>query len=358
MLQYFSQHQANLLSLGVLILTALSSGLIALVCHYFYPKCQRSHHVWDDILLKALHIPVQVALWVYGLTYSVETFYAKLAQLSLQLIGMHFRELVSLVCLFWFLWKYIAYFEQRLSSQQYAISQSHDRAKLLSISRLVRALIILIAVLGFLQIIGIPLSGLLAFGGMGALILGLAAKDLLANFFGGLFIYADRPFTIGDWISSPDKDIEGTVEKIGWRLTTIRRFDKRALYIPNSLFSSITLENASKMTHRRLLHTLGLRYCDLAVVDSLCTDIMTLLNNHPDIDPQAQNLVKLEAFGESSINIRVQAFTKPLANMAFMALQHHLLLHIAACVKQVGADFAFPTQTLDIPASLNVSWPR
>ena len=86
--------------------------------------------------------------------------------------------------------------------------------------------------LTLLQTLGLSISGLMAFGGMGGIAVGFAAKDILANFFGGLFIYTDRPFSVGDWIRSPDRDIEGTVEKIGWRVTRIRTFDKRPLYIP------------------------------------------------------------------------------------------------------------------------------
>jgi len=80
-----------------------------------------------------------------------------------------------------------------------------------------------------MQTLGYSISGVLAFGGIGGIAVGFAARDLLANFFGGFMIYMDRPFDVGDWIRSPDQEIEGTVEKIGWRLTTIRTFDKRPL---------------------------------------------------------------------------------------------------------------------------------
>ena len=65
-------------------------------------------------------------------------------------------------------------------------------------------------------------------------------------------VYLDRPFKVGDWIRSPDKDIEGTVEKIGWRLTTIRTFDKRPLYVPNQVFTNVSVQNPSRMSHRRI----------------------------------------------------------------------------------------------------------
>ena len=113
-----------------------------------------------------------------------------------------------------------------------------------------------------LQSLGVSVSGLLAFGGIGGIAVGFAAKDMLANFLGGLSIYLDRPFAVGDWIRSPDRSIEGTVEDIGLRVTRIRTFDQRPLYVPNSTFSSVSLENPSRMTNRRIYETIGVRYED------------------------------------------------------------------------------------------------
>ena len=107
--------------------------------------------------------------------------------------------------------------------------------------------------------------------------MGFAAKDLLANFFGGMMIYMDRPFSVGEWIRSPDKEIEGTVEDIGWRLTRIRTFDKRPLYIPNSVFANISVENPSRMTSRRIYETVGIRYDDIDKMDLIVAQVKGML---------------------------------------------------------------------------------
>ena len=114
-----------------------------------------------------------------------------------------------------------------------------DETTVDAVAKLLRISVIITGVLVALQSLGYSISGVLAFGGVGGIAVGFAARDLLANFFGGLMIYMDRPFNVGEWIRSPDKEIEGTVEKIGWRLTTIRTFDKRPLYVPNSLFNNL-----------------------------------------------------------------------------------------------------------------------
>ena len=82
-------------------------------------------------------------------------------------------------------------------------------------------------------------------------------------------IYLDRPFKVGDWIRSPDRDIEGTVVKIGWRLTEIRTFDQRPLYVPNSMFSTIALQNPSRMLNRRIFETIGIRYDDIHQMEAI-----------------------------------------------------------------------------------------
>ena len=83
--------------------------------------------------------------------------------------------------------------------------------------KLLRASVVITAVLVALQTLGVSVGGVLAFGGVGGIAVGFAARDLLANLFGGLTIYLDRPFRVGDWILSPDREIEGTVIEIGWR---------------------------------------------------------------------------------------------------------------------------------------------
>lgn len=100
-------------------------------------------------------------------------------------------------------------------------------------------------------ILGFSLSGVLAFGGIGGIAVGFAAKDMLANFFGGLAIYLDRPFIVGEWIRSPDHEIEGTVEHIGWRQTRVRAFNKNPIYVPNSLFSTIVVETPTRTRSSR-----------------------------------------------------------------------------------------------------------
>ena len=156
--------------------------------------------------------------------------------------------------------RFIRIAERNFIADKQAKGETFDRATLDAVVKLLRLSVLITAFLVALQTLGFSISGVLAFGGIGGIAVGFAAKDLLANFFGGLVIYLDRPFAVGDWIRSPDREIEGTVERIGWRQTIIRGFDTRPLYIPNSTFTNIAVENPSRMRNRQIYETIGIRY--------------------------------------------------------------------------------------------------
>jgi MscS family membrane protein len=155
------------------------------------------------------------------------------------------------------------------------------------IIRLIKILIIASIVLGIAQYFGFSISSLLTFGGVGGIVMGFAAKDMLSNIFGGLMLQMDRPFSTGDWIRS--SQFEGTVEKIGWRMTRIRTFSKNPIYIPNSIFASIPIETPSRMTNRRINETIGIRYNDIAQMSDIVTEVEAMLKTNKDIE-QSQAL--------------------------------------------------------------------
>ncbi len=233
--------------------------------------------------------------------------------------------------------------------EDYVLEQkTRDETTVQAIAKVARLFFIVIGVLTVMQAFGLSLSGLLTFGGVGGLIVGLAAKDLLSNFFGGLMIYFDRPFKVGDWIRSPDRKIEGTVERIGWRMTSIRTFDKRPLYVPNSVFSNIVVENPSRMLNRRIFETIGLRYDDAEKVPIIIDAVREMLQNHKDIDTRQTLIVNFDSFGASSLNFFIYTFTKTVNWVRYHEVKQDVLLQVMAIIKEHEADIAFPTQTLKL----------
>ena len=284
-------------------------------------------------------------LWV-GVCYLALEIYPVADKLQKLLIQAYDTVLVFLLA--WFLHRLIAGGEADLLAERRGSRSSADKATVRAVAKLVRIMLWVVAGLMVLQSVGVTISGLLAFGGIGGIAVGFAAKDLLANFFGGLSIYLDRPFTTGDWIRSPDRQIEGTVEDIGWRLTRIRTFDQRPLYVPNAVFSQIAVENPSRMYNRRIHETIGLRYQDADKVADIVTQVRCMLESHPDIDLSRTLIVNFLSFGASSLDFFVYTFTKTTVWVDFHAIKQDVLLKILEIIHANGADVAFPTRTLEL----------
>ena len=189
---------------------------------------------------------------------------------------------------------------------------------------------------------------MLAFGGIGGIAVGFAARDMLANFFGALMIYLDRPFTVGETIRSPDREIMGTVEQIGWRLTRIRTFENRPLYVPNSVFATIAIENFTRMLNRRIYETIGVRYDDSSRVQPIVDDVRTMLESHPGIDPDEFLMVNFNAFAPSSLDFFIYAFTRTKAWDEYHAVKQDVLLKVNEIIERHGAEIAFPTSTVHL----------
>jgi len=220
---------------------------------------------------------------------------------------------------------------------------------------LLRSSILITSALVMLQTLGYSISGVLAFGGLSGVVVGFAAKDLLANLFGGLMIHLDRPFSPGDWIRSPDQNIEGTVEEVGWRLTKVRTFDKRPLYIPNATFSNISVENPQRMSHRRIKETIGIRYCDADKMETIINRVRAMLVSHPEIDNRQTLIVNFNAFAPSSLDFFIYTFTKTTNWVRFHEVKQDVLLQIIEIIDQCDAEIAFPTSTLHLPDPVQYS---
>ena len=265
------------------------------------------------------------------------------------------QKIILLLSLLWFGQRCIAYLEDRLTLRSLSQSESKlDQTTVRGVCQFSRILVLVIVILFALESFGIGLSGVLAFSGLSSIAIGFAAKDLLANFFGGFMIFHDRPFSVGDWIASPDRQIEGTVEYIGWRLTRIRTFDKRPLYVPNSIFSTIAIINPQRMTNRRIKTIIGLRYQDRDKLSLITDGIEELLRGHPEIDQKTTTFVKLVNFGPSSLDILVYTFTKTTNWIRFQTIQQEIFLEVLAIIDQHGAACAFPTTTVEMADRLDV----
>jgi len=327
----------------LLIKYLIGAGIIALffigylIVFFFQHKKKHRH---NNIFIHLIS-----TILLCGLIFIINQ-YVKMAisDFNLKLISFEMVNVFTTAATAFILMNKVFQLLNRFEKNQ--IKKGRDPTSAKMISRISKISIFVIIVLLFGEHFGMSLSGLLTFGGIGGIAIGMAGRDILSNFFSGVMLYFDRPFNIGDWISSPDRQIEGTVVEIGWRITKIITFDHRPLYIPNSIFSSISVENPGQMTNRRITTELGLRYDDADKVGVIVEDIRTMLMQHEKIDTNQTLLVYFNQFAGSSLNIMVYCFTKTTVWSEWLAIQQEVYLKIIAIVHQHGADFAFQTQTI------------
>ena len=339
------------INLALLLLAVLLLHLIErVVLTRLAAHAEKSRNLWDDALVHGLRHPVSFWLYSMGVLLALGIIAGQFSLGGAEKYLGTARQIVTLLALAWALIRMVKRFEAlRTMPPPGTNVNAMDATTASAISKLLRAVVVVLVGLAILQNLGVSLSGVLAFGGVGGIAVGFAARDLLANFFGALMIHLDRPFKVGDWIRSPDREIEGTVEDIGWRLTRIRTFDQRPLYIPNAMFTSIVLENPSRMYNRRINEKIGIRYDDWQKMPAIVADVRTMLVEHEDLETDKRTLiVNFDSYGASHLEFFIYTFTKTTQWVQYHEIKQDVLMKIMNIVHQHGAEFAFPTRTLHL----------
>lgn len=317
-------------------------------------RTRATRNPWDDALFDAIRAPASALIWLLGISLA-----ASLVSRHSDAVVFDYveptREIGIIVILTWFLLRLIGHVEENFIRIRQRERQEFDQTAVDAIGKLARASVVITAILVLLQNLGVSISGLLAFGGVGGIAVGFAAKDILANFFGGMTVYLDKPFKVGDWIRSPEKEIEGTVERIGWRSTRIRTFDQRPLYVPNSIFTNIVVENPSRMLARRIFETIGVRYDDFDKLEAIVADVRSMLEAHEDIDQDRILMVNFDAYADSSLNFFIYAFTRTKVWAEYHEVKQDVLFKVGQVILKHGAEIAFPTRTLHMPEGLTLA---
>ena len=214
----------------------------------------------------------------------------------------------------------------------------------------VKLTVSVVLLLMVIQNLGYSVSSLLASLGIGGLAIALAARDAMANFFGSIVIFTDRPFQVGDWIVVGD--VEGTVEEVGFRTTRVRQFDKAMVTVPNSRFTDSSVVNFSNRSIRRMKFEVGLTYDTSAEqMRMFLSRVNDLLRAHPGLD-QTFHFARFVSMGAYALNVQIYAFSTTKDWVTWLETRESLMLQIMELVEESGLAFAFPTQTIvmDDPA--------
>ena len=343
-----------ILSIYQLIIIIITTLAIAIVVHIVLNKIlkiankhtQKTSNLWDDSLLIAISKPATAIIWIFAISWVVQIILHHLDDTSLNVSIP--RNLAIIISITWFAFRYINEISKAMLVTNTDSQAKIDTSTIIAITKLLKVTSIVIAATIVMQQLGLNISGILAFGGIGGIAVGFAAKDMLANFFGGFMLHLDKPFSIGDSIRLAEQNITGKVEYIGWRQSIIKTFDKRPVYLPNSIFSNNAVENITRMENRRIFTTIGLRYKDADKLKVVLTEIEQMLNKNTEIDTEKTIVVKFNQFGASSLDCLISAFTKTTSWEEFQAVRQDVLIQAFTIIKKHGADIAFPTTTLDI----------
>ena len=328
-----------LLILGLLmrrVIPRLFQGLLSK-----YARSSRFH--WDNDLVELIPKPLSyvVQLGIWYVTATVLTL--PQSPLNIRRIVFQGFEIALWVMLTWVFFRLIDVVTRVLDRAADRTDTKLDDQLVPLIRKATKVLLAVIITVMVLQNLDIEVTSLIASLGIGGLVLALAAKDTVANFFGSVVVFTDQPFQIGDWIEVGG--VEGIVEEVGFRTTLIRKFDKSLVYMPNQVFTASSIKNYSRREVRRIKFSVGLGYDTTPdQMRAFLEGVRELLKNLEGITEDTA--VAFNEMGASSLNVLVMCYSRSSVWTEYMAVQQELFLKIMDLVESMGLEIAFPTQTI------------
>ena len=191
--------------------------------------------------------------------------------------------------------------------------------------------------------IGVDITALVAGLGIGGLALAMASKESLENLLGSFTIFLDKPFTVGDTVTAGS--VTGKVEKVGFRSTQLRTFDKSLVTVPNKMMVDAELDNLGMRPVRRVKFDIGLNYETTAEqIKKIVSDIQTMVDDHPRTNDEGK--VRFQEFGSSSLDVLVIYFVDSPSWDDLIDVREDINYKIMEIVKKHNSDFAFPSTTV------------
>ncbi len=343
-LNIYSKISIQILSL--ILFTFFTSKLIKYLLFDLFKYFSKNDNL-DNSIIVASKKPILFFMWLYCFITCSNLIIERIDESMLK-IANNLKYAIMYLSVLIFLLKSISQVKRHYILQKEKYNSSLDYPGIDAVEKLSKVSVIIIWSIFALGKMGFNLNALLAFSGAGGILVGFAGKDLFTNIFGGLVIYLDKPFVVGDWIASPDKDIEGDVEAIGWRQTRILTFEKFPIYVPNSIFGTIVIQNKSRLRSRRIKETINIRYTDYDKVNNITSDVLKMLKEHPAINKKYKMYVNFTQVQDGCLTLTVYTFTNTTEFTRFFEIKQDILLKVAEIIKENGAELAHPTQTIDI----------
>lgn len=332
-----------LLGLVVVALAFAVRGVAGwLITKFLLAHAQKTTTRLDEKVVKALSGPIRMIPIIIGVYIAV--LIVGLDGPDGEGPGINLVRTLIIVAIFWALHNVVTPISYLLSPLQRALGP----VLVDWLAKTLRILFVVVGVGAVLQLWGIPVAPIVAGLGLFGVAVGLGAQDMFKNLISGLLVLTEKRFLPGEWIHV-DGVVEGIVEQINFRSTLVRRFDRSPVYVPNSFLSDQAVTNFSRMTHRRILWTIGVEYkTTTEQLRYICDKTLEWLDNHPGFakPPEVARAMRVDSFGASSIDLLLVCFTNTTVWADWLELKEELAFEMKRIVEGAGTAFAFPSTSV------------
>jgi len=329
-----------LIGLAIFLIFLIFRGLISkLIIKRLENVAKKTSNKLDDTFVQAMEGPARFLPIVIG--FFIASYYMSFSEDSRAIIDTMNRTLIT-IFIFWVM-------HQIIEPVSYILSGLNKILTRELIGWIIKSLKILIFILGLaavLELWGIKIGPIIAGLGLFGVAVALGAQDLFKNLISGILVLVEKRFKIGDWILV-EGIIEGIVEKIGFRSTVIRKFDKSIAIIPNFQFAENAVINISQTTNWIISWTINLQYdSTVEQLKTIRNEIENYIKKNEDYRPDLGYAVRVDSFAESSIDMYIRCFTKTDDWDEWLAVKERLAISIKQIVEKNNASFAFPSQSI------------
>ena len=331
-----------LIGIGIFFIFLVFRGIISkVIIKRLEAIAKRTTNKLDDTFVHAMVGPARFLPIVLG--FFIASYYMSFGEDARAVVDTINRTLITIL-IFWLIHQIVEPISYILSGLDKMLTRE-------LIGWIIKSLKILIFILGLaavLELWGIKIGPIIAGLGLFGVAVALGAQDLFKNLISGILVLVEKRFKIGDWILV-EGIIEGIVEKIGFRSTVIRKFDKSLAIIPNFQFAENAVINISETTNWRVDWAITLQY-DTTVdqLKKIRNEIENHINGSDDFDKAVGVAVRIEKFSDSSIDMRVRCFTASNSFATWLEVKEKLAIEIKQIVEGNNAGFAFPSQSIYI----------
>ena len=329
-----------LIGIGIFFIFLVFRGIISkVIIKRLRAIAKRTTNKLDDTFVHAMEGPARFLPIVLG--FFIASYYMSFGEDARAVVDTINRTLITIL-IFWLIHQVVEPISYILSGLDKVLTRE-------LIGWIIKSLKILIFILGLaavLELWGIKIGPIIAGLGLFGVAVALGAQDLFKNLISGILVLVEKRFKIGDWILV-EGIIEGIVEKIGFRSTVIRKFDKSIAIIPNFQFAENAVINISQTTNWIISWVINLQY-DTTVeqLKTIRNEIEDYIKQNEDYKPDLGYAVRIDKFADSSIDMYIRCFTKTDDWDQWLAVKERLAISIKQIVEKNKASFAFPSQSI------------